>query len=164
MLKILKFYVIAVLFVSLSTQAKADAVKLPTKFELSAIEGSARLTRETVKDKKVLIQFWASWCVGCSKVMEELIPIAKGTEKTQYLSISLDETKDQAKGYFKFQNDSVKKLLPSSWIDPDTSLANALNIKSLPALVLIDSSGTVIENMYGHPSAEQMKKIEDFFK
>ncbi len=164
MFKSLKIFLIAALFASHTTLAQADAVKLPAKIDLSALEGSARLTRETVKDKKVLIQFWASWCVGCSKVMEELIPIAKGTDKTQYLSISLDETKDQAKGFFKFQNDNVKKLLPSSWIDPDTSLANALNIKSLPALVLIDSSGTVIENMYGHPSAEQMKKIEDFFK
>jgi thiol-disulfide isomerase/thioredoxin len=164
MLKSLKYYLIVALIASHTTLAQADAVKLPTKIDISAIEGSARLTRETIKDKKVLIQFWASWCVGCSKVMEELIPITKGTDKTQYLSISLDETKDQAKGYFKFQNDNVKKLLPSSWIDPDTSLANSLSIKSLPALFLIDSNGTVIENMYGHPSAEQMKKIEDFFK
>lgn len=164
MIRSIKNIVFAALLAGLATQAQADAVKLPAKIDLSAIEGSARLTNETVKDKKVLIQFWASWCVGCSKVMEDLIPITKATDKAKYLSISLDETKDQAKGYFKFQNETVKKLLPSSWIDPDTSLASALNVKSLPALVLIDSKGTVIESMYGHPSAEQMKKIEDFFK
>lgn len=164
MVKSCKNILFAALIAGLATLAKADASKLPTKIDLSAIDGTARLTNETVKDKKVLIQFWASWCVGCSKVMEALIPITTATDKTQYLSISLDETKDQARGYFKFQNDTVKNLQSSSWIDPDTRLANALNIKSLPALVLIDNKGNVVENMYGHPSAEQMKKIEDFFK
>jgi thiol-disulfide isomerase/thioredoxin len=164
MIRSIKNLLLAVLLGGLAPQAQADAPKLPANIDLSAIEGSARLTNETVKDKKVLIQFWASWCVGCSKVMEDLIPITKATDKTLYLSISLDETKDQAKGYFKFQNETVKKLLPISWIDPDTSLASALNIKSLPALVLVGNNGTVIESMYGHPSAEQMKKIEDFFK
>ena len=159
-----KNLILAVILSGLPVHAKAETIKLPAKIDLSAIEGSARLTNDTIKDKKVLIQFWASWCVGCSKVMEDLLPITKTTGNAKYLSISLDETKDQAKGYFKFQNDTVKTLLPSSWIDPETKLANALKIKSLPALVLIDSKGTVIESMHGHPSAEQMKRIEDFFK
>jgi thiol-disulfide isomerase/thioredoxin len=146
------------------TTLQAETIKLPAKFDLPAIEGSGRMTNETIKGKKVLIQFWASWCVGCSKVMEDLLPVTKASEKAQYLSISLDETKEQAKSYFKFQNDIVKKLLPLSWIDAETSLAGALKVKSLPALVLIDSQGQVVENMYGHPSANQMKKIEDFFK
>ncbi len=162
-LGITNLFVVAALS-GFAMQAQAETIKLPAKIDLSAIEGSDRLTNASIKDKKVLIQFWASWCVGCSKVMEDMIPITKLSDKTKYLSISLDETKERAKGYFKFQNETVKKLLSSSWIDPDTSLASALNIKSLPALILIDSQGSVIESMYGHPSAEQMKKIEEFFK
>jgi len=164
----MKKFIINMLFISVffgvASKTYAEPIKLPAKVDLAAIDGPSRLSNQSIKDKKILIQFWASWCVGCSKVMEDLLPITAKTEATKYLSVSLDETKEQAVNYFKFQNEKVKTLLPSSWIDPKTNLATALKVKSLPALVLIDSQGNVLENIYGHPSVNQMKKIEDFFK
>lgn len=141
-----------------------DPMQLPAKFELPAIDGGGKLTREQLQGKKVLIQFWASWCVGCSKVMEDLQPISTTGAGAQYLSVSLDENKDQARSFFTHLKDSVKTMQGKSWIDPDTKLATHLKIKSLPAIVLIDGNGKVLENLYGHPNAEQMKKIEAFFK
>lgn len=141
-----------------------DKPVLPAKIELSALEGNNKITKNDIAGKRVLVQFWAAWCVGCSKVMEDLIPYTPDGKQAMYLSVSLDETKDQARGYFKHQKDVVKALSKSSWIDPETNLATALQVKALPALVLIDSDGTVIENLYGHPTADQMKRISSFLK
>lgn len=162
-LKALLFIAVAT-FVFATDLVADDSLQLPAKFEVDAINGTGKLTRDQVQGKKILIQFWASWCVGCSKVMEDLQPLSPDGSKSMYVSISLDETKDQARGYFKHQKDSIKTMLGKSWIDPETKLATHLKVKSLPAILLIDSQGKVIENLYGHPNAEQMKKIEAFLK
>lgn len=141
-----------------------DGKKLPDSLVLHSLKRSTKIDRKALQGKKLLVQFWASWCVGCGKVMEDMIPIAPDGNKAMYLSVSVDESKAQAISYFDHQKDLVKPMVNKSWIDPDTKLATALNIKSLPALVLIDSEGNVTENLYGHPNQEQMQKIADFLK
>jgi thioredoxin-related protein len=154
----------AVLAIGASPLLAENKPVLPAKIELAALEGDAKLSKADITGKKVLIQFWASWCVGCGQVMQDLLPYEPDGKKAMYLSVSVDESKDQARAYFKHQNDTVKGMQKKSWIDPDTTLATALNIKSLPALVLIDSNGNVIENLYGHPTPNQMKMIAEFLK
>lgn len=165
MMKSIRSHALATLVAFGAFPLLADSkTAVPEKFELGALEGDAKLSKKDIAGKRVLIQFWAAWCVGCGQVMQDLLPYEPDGKKAMYLSVSVDETKDQARGYFKHQNDLVKGMQKKSWIDPDATLATALNIKSLPALVLIDSDGNVIENLYGHPTPNQMKRIAEFLK
>lgn len=165
-MKFTKYVIAAMLLLSSESMLMASEANqcLPEKLSLTALEGRGKLDRTAVKGKNILVQFWASWCVGCSKVMEDLMPFTPDGRKAMYLSVSLDETKDQARDYFRHQKDTVKTMRGKSWFDTDTTLATALGIKSLPALVLIDSEGNVVENLYGHPTPAQMTRIQAFLK
>lgn len=128
------------------------------KFDLVDLTGK-RWDAEAVKDKVVLIDYWATWCVPCRE-MKPIIEkarakfVAKGFE---VLSVSIDEKRA----------DLDKFLVKNKFANPvlhDTAKTWAeWKVRVVPTFFLI-KNGQVIEQWSGKKKeAEVMKIIEAAF-
>ncbi len=121
---------------------------------LTSVEGEARPLGEWVGDNKaVLLDFWASWCGPCIRLMPAL------REKSAVLAdqgvfvagVNTDDEDQQSKAVkVREQRDmaSVPWLLDANGGD----LSSYLMIDSIPRMVLISPEGKILFN--GHPMDE----------
>lgn len=91
----------------------------------------------SMQGKFVLIDFWATWCVGCRQSIPELNGFQKKC-KDRLVTVGVtDETAEEVR----------KTTLPhmeySVASDPDERMMRALEIQSLPHSILIHPSGIV---------------------
>lgn len=103
-----------------------------------------RVDLAQLRKKVVLIQYWATWCEPCKADMETIKDaVAKyGKDGFTVVSISLDNKKEDVTAYLK------KHSLPWTHVfEPgglDSRLANELGVLTLPAMLLIDQDGKVV--------------------
>lgn len=110
-------------------------------FSVSDIRGN-KVESSKLRDKLVLIQFWASWCRPC---LEEL-PVLKELNEEykdqdfKLISFSIDEDSTA------FQKAIEKYSMNWTQIFKGRPLFNSLGGSGVPELYLIDKSGQVIYN------------------
>lgn len=148
--------VLASLLVPATAQAKGRGV--PAGVQLKGLEGGNIKSKE-LKSRKVVLQFFASWCQGCGTVMSELNPMLREIDGVRYVPVSVDESMEDAKDFFKRQGAVVKALKKQAFFDADAQLAGGLVVESLPALVVLDR-GRVVMQLSGHPTEKQYDKLK----
>lgn len=108
------------------------------------------ITLKTYRGKAVLLDFWATWCKPCEKLMPDLQKLhdqyaAKGLA---VLGISIDEGKDAAGKVQKFVG--KKKIAYPVFLDLAEEPAwAAFHVKAIPVLFLIDPQGQVVGRWQG---------------
>ncbi len=136
--------------------AGGTSMKSPAK-PLAAISGDAKFDGNYSADDVTVVQFWASWCVGCAEVMAEMSGILQTRKDIGFVSISLDETKELAVKYFANKSDIVKATMPRAFLDPSGALFSEANsVDSLPYLIFVKKDGTVLRRVAGHPKKSDM--------
>ena len=58
-----------------SAIAKGSAPMAPT-FDLPGLDSSKRVSLQSLRGKVVVVNFWASWCVGCQDEASDLNALA----------------------------------------------------------------------------------------
>ncbi len=109
---------------------------------LKDINGS-KVTSKELKGKKILLDFWASWCAPCWKIMPEIESIKSKFESTNLVVYGVnvwEKPNFKLKGYLKKKNIEQYKTL----LDEDASVAKSFKIASLPLVVLIDENGKIL--------------------
>ena len=99
--------------------------------------------------KYVVIDFWASWCVPCRKAIPALKQFyLEGNKDVAIISVSIDKKEtDWVKA------NTAEQLPWHSFLDR-AGLADAYNVKAIPAMFLLDGEGKVVaENV----SLEEIK-------
>jgi peroxiredoxin len=178
-----KKVIAAVLLIALLTVAivqvmdkKAEANKKPTEaasssqtnglqigqkapdFELKTLTGEpAKLS--SFKGKKVMLNFWATWCPPCKAEMPEMEQFYKqGNKDVVILAVNIDSQND-VKG-FADKNGITFPIL----LDTDSKVNGTYQILSIPTTYFIDRNG-VIQNKYtGAMKLEMMKQFTDSIK
>lgn len=122
---------------------RLDSVGKVLKLHGAGLDGKT-VDLARLRKKVVLLQYWATWCEPCKADMETIKDaVAKfGKDGFAVVSISLDSKKEDVTAYLK------KHSLPWTHIYEqgglDSRLADELGIQTLPAMLLIDQDGKVV--------------------
>jgi len=113
---------------------------------------------EDFKGKKIVLNFWATWCTPC---LEEMPSMAEAQELLQSENfVFLFATTDHIEKIIDFKQ---KHNYPFQFLQFKSSL-DKLNIYALPATFLYDSKGNLVKRIDGATewdSEEMLNQLRD---
>lgn len=171
----MKKWIIAVIIVGMVGWAIYDFV-LAEKTEMQAEVGIEiddiapdfslmTLDGETVKlsdyrGKKVMVNFWATWCPPCRAEMPDLQKLYDDTD-IEVLAVNLTATESTIEGVEEFVKDEFGLTFPVA-LDEEGEVEQMYEIVAYPTSFLIDSEGVIQKIALGALNYEQM--LEQFNK
>lgn len=146
---------------SQTTTANNDGLKIGAKapdFELKTLSGET-VKLSSLKGKKVMLNFWATWCPPCKAEMPDMEKFYKEPGKdVVILAVNIDPQLD-VKGFVKQYGITFPILL-----DEKDEVNESYQILSIPTTYFINSNG-VIQNKYtGAMSLDSMKQFTSKLK
>ncbi|HWQ15397.1 MAG TPA: TlpA disulfide reductase family protein [Roseiflexaceae bacterium] len=107
-------------------------------FRYRMVDGGAHSLSE-LRGRKVLVNFWATWCAPCKEEMPDLQRLAdEYGERLAVLGVNKLETLE-AIGPFASDLDITFTLVPN----PEGDIAERYGAKNLPLTYFINSDGTI---------------------
>ena len=151
-----------VLFLTISFSIDTKDENLIPNLKLKMLNGEKTSIHELVKDGPLMIDFWATWCVPCKKVMKFLDQYHQDymDKGFKVLMINQDTPRSigKVKSYIRSQN---HQFLVS--LDPNQAIAKKLNGLIMPTLILVDKGGAIKWRHQGYVPGEEVeiqKQIE----
>ncbi|NUP05907.1 MAG: TlpA family protein disulfide reductase [Polyangiaceae bacterium] len=137
-------------------EAQMMARPLPAASIAPLEGGAARPVAEVTRGKVAVIDIWATWCGACKNVAATLELLADARKHTDLLIVGVDvgEDRETVARYF----DGKQPRYPI-YLDPDFAVANGLSQTELPAVVVVDRTGTV--RLVGRKVDKAMVKLVD---
>jgi peroxiredoxin len=133
----------------LATSIKVKAAD----FKLQDLNGK-EVSLSDFKGKKVLLNFWATWCPPCKAEMPDIEKLYQETKNSDFviLAVNLGEDKQTVKSFMDKNKYDFRILL-----DSDKDVAIKYNIVSIPTSFFIDEKGTIILKKIGPMNIDEMK-------
>ncbi len=132
-------------------QTVADVEVDITSIELIDLDGNP-ISWDTMKGKKVFLNFWATWCKPCILEMPSMSEAAEQLgEDYVFLAASYEDLA-------KIQKFVEKRDFSFQFVHTKTSIEN-LNIYSLPTTFLINSEGELVETVIGSQEWNEAEAI-----
>ncbi len=122
-------------------------------FTLPTIGGD-KISLSSLKGKKVLLDFFATWCPPCRQELKDISEIVSSYKGGNYeiLCISVDNLITTVSSFWKQNNYKMTALFD------DKNIANEYGVQAIPTLFLVDESGEIVWEQVG--SASKSKLIE----
>ena len=125
------------LFILLSISIQAETIQ---DFSLPIYKSKETFNlKKTLKKKKVVINFWASWCTSCIKEIPILEKLKKENPQVEFVAINAGDTKKKIKKFLKKYKFSYKVLE-----DKSKELSKSLGVLNLPQTWVIGKNGNVL--------------------
>ncbi|BCJ88352.1 TlpA family protein disulfide reductase [Effusibacillus dendaii] len=123
-------------------------------FTLHDLNGTA-VKLSDLKGKKVLINFWASWCPPCKAETPDLVEMSqKYKDKVAFYGVNLTVTDDE---------ESVRRFVSQYQIqypillDQDGRVGTQYQTNAIPMTVTIDQNGMIVDRRDGQLSRAAME-------
>lgn len=118
------------------------------------------------KDKVVLLDFWASWCVPCREEMPFLIDLYSRYHKSPFeiIAINIDTKLDNARKFMDQQSENIRFTVVK---DSEQQIPPIYQIKGMPTSILIDKKGVIRFWHTGFKESykdDYISEIEDLLK
>lgn len=144
-----------------TASAQSNGLQVGSKapdFVLTTLTGE-KVKLSDFKGKKVMLNFWATWCPPCKAEMPEMEQFYKQKDNDLVLlAVNIDPQND-VKGFATKDGITFPILL-----DKDGSVNNLYQILSIPTTYFIDRNG-IIKNKYsGSMKLDMMKQFTDGLK
>lgn len=125
-------------------------------FELTALDGAAyRVGGE--RNKPLLINFWASWCIPCqieAPDMQALYEKFAGQFDLYGINVTSQDTRKEAESFVKQYGFTFPILL-----DQEGSALASYRFQSIPTSFLVDRNGKITDIFHVLEPAELEKKL-----
>ncbi|MDF2946090.1 MAG: alkyl hydroperoxide reductase [Bacillales bacterium] len=121
-------------------------------FELQTLTGQS-VKLSDLRGKKVILNFWATWCGPCKVEMPEIQKFYEkvGNDVT-ILAISVAENPSVVTNFINNTNYTFPILL-----DPAPVASNTYKIISIPTTYFIDSKGVISDTIVGTTTYDMLK-------
>ena len=126
-------------FMIFSLQIEAKDLNTITLKEFSS--GNNYAFKDHVGNKKLVLNFWASWCTSCIEELPLLHSLQEKSDqsKVEFLAINSGEKSNKIKKFLKRYD--FKYLILE---DPSKSVADMFGVDNLPQTIILDEKGKEI--------------------
>jgi peroxiredoxin len=133
---------------------KVEIGKKAPDFLVTDMSGS-KISLSDLQGKGVLLNFWGTWCKPCEKEMPYMNELyASYKEKgIEMIALNADETEIAVKNFVN----QYGLTFPIA-IDKEQEILNTYGVGPLPTTFLIDASGTVVKQITGTQTKEQLEE------
>lgn len=139
-------------------QTSEDTIIAPD-FELESLDGTTIKLSE-MRDKNVIINFWATWCGYCVIEMPDLQKLQETyKDDLLVLTVNVGESKETVQ---KFMEEN--KLNLTVVLDKDMTVSNNYGIRSYPTTIAVNKHGEAVRGYVGMLTYEQMELLYDYFE
>lgn len=112
-------------------------------------------SRDSLKGKPVLVQFWATWCGYCRKDEPAIERIAaENRDRLVVLAVNVRESADTVKKYLQTSKRKTRMVLTD-----DTNLLALVQPRGFPHYVLFDRNGRVMGEQPGAGGYEALQML-----
>lgn len=120
---------------------------------LTDLDGNKIILSE-LKGKRIVLDFWATWCPPCKKEIPHFIELRKTTDSKELVIIGIsNESAEKIKGFAE-KHDINYPLVSTR----DDKLPEPYNkITSIPTTFFIDRQGVIENVLVGYHSFEELK-------
>jgi len=142
-----------VLFSCFVFASSVFAAQKSVDFTLPSIDGG-EVTLSSFKGKKVLIDFFATWCPPCRKELKEINEIVNEYKDGmfQILCVSVDNDMATVSKFMKKNDYKMKTLFD------DKNIAGQYGVTGVPTVFLVDEKGDITWSNVGYTSKEEILK------
>lgn len=113
--------------------------ELAPDFELTTLDGKT-VKLSDYKGKRVMLNFWATWCPPCRAEMPDMQKFQKNKD-VQVLAVNLTETESSLDTVQKFVDDLYLTL--TTILDEESTVSNEYEVMAYPTTYMIDSNGHI---------------------
>lgn len=149
------FITLIIIFQFLNGENTDSGSTIPD-LKVRLLNGTSTTLHQLSQDGPLLIDFWATWCVPCKKVMKYLNQYHEkyADDNFKVLMINTDTPRSLGKvrGFIKSQDYSF-----NVGMDPNKVLSKKLNGMIMPTLILVDKGGTIKWRHQGYVAGEEIE-------
>jgi len=114
------------------------------------------------KDKKILLDFWGTWCGPCIALTPQLKMLYEHYKShIEFVSVAVDDSVEKVKNYVSVNDMKWTNAIQSFSDSSKQAVLKQFMIGAYPTFILIDEFGKVIFREIG---TEGFKKLEEFLK
>lgn len=126
-------------------------------FELKTLSGDS-MSLSSVKGKKVIINFWATWCPPCRSEMPDMQKIQdEHKDDVVVLAVNLTNSESSVDTVKSFV-DELELTFPVL-LDEKGKINNQFEVLSYPTSYFVDENGVIQTKFVGALSYDQMNKF-----
>lgn len=139
-----------------STDTHTAVMSALPAFVIQDINGN-NINLQSIKNKKLFVNLWASWCPPCRREMPSIEKLYKSvdTAKVTFILLSLDDNFDKAKAFMKHQKLNLPLYYPTENLPP------LFNVPGIPATFIFNEKGDLLNRIEGATDydADQFRKM-----
>ncbi|WP_002146326.1 redoxin domain-containing protein [Bacillus cereus] len=127
-------------------------------FELTKLDGT-NVKLSDLKGKKVILNFWATWCGPCQQEMPDMEAFYKEhKEKVEILAINYTPS-EKGGGEEKVSNFAKEKGITFPiLLDKNIDVTTAYKVITIPTSYFIDTKGVIQDKFIGPMTQKEMEK------
>jgi cytochrome c biogenesis protein CcmG, thiol:disulfide interchange protein DsbE len=122
-------------------------------FTLTSLDGAQSVTLSALRGKRVLINFWASWCPPCIAETPDLIEAHRALNDPNIVFIGIG-VQDSTENLRKFAE--INKMTYLVVEDIDGRVADAFGLRGMPMSLIIDERGAIQKQWLGPVTKDQV--------